>query len=104
MTIRERLVAGRARIASVETWTRREFARDANDRPVDPASPEAVRWCAIGALRADGYLGDDTRVEAIWRLDKAARFRYDRSMADVNDLMLHAAVLRVYDDAIRRRS
>lgn len=32
-------------------WTQNEYARDGEGRPCDPNSPEAVCFCALGAIR-----------------------------------------------------
>ena len=40
-----------ALIAVQETWTRGTLARDAQGAPTSPFAPDAVRFCAIGALR-----------------------------------------------------
>jgi hypothetical protein len=50
----------RALIADPEHWTRGAMARDAKEGPwntVRPLAPEAVSWCAYGALQKaqDGY-------------------------------------------------
>jgi hypothetical protein len=52
MTTLEILIAGRARIDTPERWTRGDWARDANGVGVEPLSPDAVCFCAMGAVDA----------------------------------------------------
>jgi hypothetical protein len=40
------------RLAPLGAWTQNAFARDENRYCVNPDSPSAVQWCAIGALRS----------------------------------------------------
>ena len=35
-----------------ENWTQGQLARDSDGNEVDPKSPEAVQWCAMGAIHA----------------------------------------------------
>lgn len=44
------LSMARAKIAT--GWTQTVCARNADGKPVNPKSPEAVCWCAVGALVA----------------------------------------------------
>jgi hypothetical protein len=51
MTTLELLIASRARIAN--GWTQNVPARTANGDPTRSNSPNAVSFCAVGALRAE---------------------------------------------------
>ena len=68
--------------------------------PCDELSPEAVQFCAIGALNcaAPGeYL-----LPAYTRLHNAAVKWACNSAATLNDLTDHATVLKMYDAAIAK--
>lgn len=98
----EILRAARGRIADEAAWTTGEFARAEDGEAVEAGEPEAVRWCALGAVIAEG--GDNTEIELLheaagrlWPPQPGGR----SASADlVNDSHVHADVLRMFDDAI----
>jgi hypothetical protein len=51
MTLKEKLEAGLARIR--RGWCRGAIAKDARGVACDPASPDAVAWCIVGAVLLD---------------------------------------------------
>jgi len=44
----------RAQMRIAQGWTQDQMARDSADRVCDPDSKDAVCWCALGAIRAEG--------------------------------------------------
>jgi hypothetical protein len=94
----ELLEAARDRIMPIESWTTGTWARNADGCPCWPTSAAAVCWCARGSVYAEhGYAS----AGGLALLDQAARELYDLSSPEVNDALGHAAVLRIYDRAIR---
>jgi hypothetical protein len=51
MSTKEILIAARAILADPAHWTKNTFARDRNNEPIDPTSPDAVCFCAVGAIK-----------------------------------------------------
>ena len=95
------LKAARAKIASEELWTKDTYARNRSGYPCVPTSPDAVVWCALGAL----YFISDSR----WTMDKeAVRLleeqlpREFKNIVRYNDYpdTKHEDVLDLYDRAI----
>lgn len=83
-------------IADPERWCQGALAENAECEPVDYDSPDACRWCALGAVyRASPKTPDGDA--AIFYLHDAAR---PRGLIDANDNQDHAAVLDLYDRAI----
>lgn len=41
-------------------WTQHAYARGKDRYPIDPQSPDAVCWCALGAMRSAGPPEGDT--------------------------------------------
>lgn len=52
--LRKRLKKARALIADPKHWTQRALARDRHRHEVDPTSPKADRFCALGACVSAG--------------------------------------------------
>jgi hypothetical protein len=117
------LSLAQARIRDPRHWCQRCLARDAADRLVSPTAPEAVRWCAAGALLTvtesrDGqsyYLEPHTESRdgqsylephteqyraALHYLNKGAELLAGLGVTTVNDYHGHAATLRAFDLAI----
>lgn len=104
------LVRARARIADKRRWTRHVLARDWRRYECPAPHPVAVRWCAVGALQAEcttvtptihGWhfaLNDALLTAARDRLEQAVG---SRDVTVVNDRKGHAAVLAMFDEAIR---
>ena len=92
------LRAARARIADPKNWTTDTFARDANGWPCSARDKNACRWCAYGALRADGYFNDAPATALLSEASQA--LNCGMLPHAVNDLKGHSAVLKIYDRAI----
>lgn len=101
------LERARARIADPARWTQGALARDANGEETCAGYPNAVRWCAIGALYAEQpyRYRRDGRDGAIRRLARAMGGSGVGDVYDLNDGRpgTHAAVLAMYDEAIRQK-
>ncbi|MCJ2067825.1 hypothetical protein MKK75_03210 [Methylobacterium sp. J-030] len=91
------LRAARDTLTDPAHWTKEAYARDRRGAAVASNSPEAVCWCAYGALER---LGTGEIVDAREYLRVAADDLFKSPPAGVNDHIGHAAVLRMYDRAI----
>jgi len=118
----ELLICTRAKIADPAHWTQHTEARDFARSPVSPVSALAVCWCAAGALVAcapDNDRSDPVFLDAYDRLRFTAQILIDETagairgemniaaldtdeLCAVNDVLGHAAALRMYDMAIER--
>lgn len=75
-------------IAVQETWTLGTLARDAQGASVSPFAPEAVRFCAIGALRNAAFQVMQGNECAAMQLARAIEFEVlamGASLESVND-------------------
>ena len=91
----------RALIADEQHWCRHRLALDKNGIVVSPASPRAVKRCALGAVLAAAYqLTHD--FDAAYKLGHEVLAPFCRSalLMDLNDTLGHAAVLTLFDDVI----
>ena len=97
------LVRARRRLADPRRWTTGASARDAAGRAVPPVDAGATTWCAMGALQAEGdaRLGDRGFLRALRRLNGAIASPGCDQVSLLNDTLGHAAVLDLYDRAIR---
>ena len=99
------LIRARRRITDPAHWTTHAAARDRAGLPALPRSRAAVAWCARGALEAETpWLG--RRGGYALYCDCAGRLSAvsgNDTPETVNDERGHAAVLEMYDAAIRRK-
>ena len=75
-------------IAVQETWTRGVLARNAQGMPVSPFASEAVRFCAIGALRNAAFQimqGNECAALQLARAIEFEVFATGASLESVND-------------------
>ena len=97
----ERQIVERARglIATPQTWTQGEFARDAHGEPVNWRSPQAVQFCLWGALNRAAYEMTGDRHRSVGLADHAAAAlrRGVTSLSRINDHGTHAEVLALFD-------
>jgi len=94
------LRSARARIADRKNWTTGYMARTADGTACFAESPEAVSWCALGALAAESGTGG-LNVDGWELLIEASRKLYcTDSVSSVNNCEGHLAVLGLYDAAI----
>src|SRR4029079_12117931 len=97
----ERQIVQRARalIATPQTWTQRESARDSSGEPVSWRSPEAVQFCIWGALnRAAREMTDNEHQSVRFAAHAARPLRsMTPSLSRLNDRGAHADVLALLD-------
>ncbi len=95
---RQIIEKARALIATPETWTQGEFARDTCGERVSWRSPQAVRFCVWGALNRAAYDMTGDRRRSVTLADHAARtLRHGvASLSGTNDQGTHADVLAVF--------
>lgn len=96
------LRAARAIIAEREHWTTGEMARNAEGNSCPWGSRDAVRFCALGAIRRVVRDPGDV-IDACAVLHAAARALYPEKasfVTEVNDQLGHEAVLAMFDRAI----
>jgi hypothetical protein len=97
----ERQIVQRARalIATPQTWTQEEFARDTSGEPVHWKSPVAARFCIWGALnRAASEMTSDDRQRVRLADHSAQALRGSTpSISRLNDSVTHADVLALID-------
>ncbi len=90
-------------IKDEDRWTQGMIARDAHGDQVLPWAPEAVRWCASGAVLSFpcSFTETDALVEAANALFPQFRLPKDfHNVVEVNDMLGHAAILQVFEKAI----
>jgi hypothetical protein len=106
------LQRARRRISDPNHWIQKTYATDAAGYGRPAASPDASRWCAVGALQAEGFHAPGAVVQqAFRRLHDRAEVPVgvcsDGTLAAlqkvewINDHQGHGAVLALYDAAIR---
>lgn len=99
MTVVEILKAARARIATPEHWCQGKMAVDAEGNSVPVASPDAVRWCALGALYAVGARGREDQ-DAYAALLKQVHPMAFAPLSTFNNTHSHSEVVAIFDRAI----
>lgn len=114
MTVKELLIAARAVIENPANWCQGNYALDAQPHSVEPNDLNAVRFCALGALKrvspTPGWLyredSEGAVDEAHRILVEAAQELYYVDVVDLNDTApdigesQHPVVLKMYDLAI----
>ena len=102
----ERQIVERARalIATKKTWTRHAVARDKNDQLTGWGYPNAVRWCAEGALlRATHDLTGDVERTGDLAMQTAFRITAGRDrLSNINDSRGHKKVLKLFDTYLEK--
>lgn len=91
-------------IAEPERWCKSQMARNSDGNPVEPESPNAVCFCAFGAIRR-AYLELDMVVEAsCLRLVESEAMRLAApggfGFLHFNDKSTHKEVLEMFETAI----
>lgn len=95
-------MAARDLISDPEHWTQNHMARNGKNRSIEATDPDAVKFCALGAV--DKTLGEEyltKHVSVRQYLNKAAKELYRCLPTDVNDDLDHEAVMNMYDEAIK---
>jgi hypothetical protein len=93
------LALAQEKIRDPQHWCRGRLALDAEGQDTQPFGDDAVRWCAAGAVSAVAY----TRLnsDVLNALTGAAVRRFGSGIITVNDSSGHAAVMEIYDIAIK---
>lgn len=99
MSALEILKAAREKISIPEAWTQGTFARRADGHITTTTHPDAVCWCAAGAIHA--VCPAEHRGEAYREATVALRSVVG-AIAPFNDAATHDEVLAAFDAAIRR--
>jgi hypothetical protein len=94
------LRAAKAKITEPAKWCQEASALDSEGKVVQCHSSRAARWCALGALWSSGAAYPYFAYEYLL---SAAKNLYpgEWSVSNVNDSADHAAVMVLYDEAIR---
>ena len=106
MKTSEILIAARGLIADPARWTRKAYARSQEGVNVFPLGPEAVCYCALGALEKvsnvlHGYRTDDQSAKRAYdALKEHANRLFHTSVGQANDTRAHGDILRLFDCAI----
>lgn len=97
-TVKDILIAARARIAEPDKWTQGAGARAANGSITRVRSKEACRWCVLGAIEVETGPGPDFLAAA----DAVECQLSDGPwlLSRFNDTHTHAEVLALLDRAI----
>ena len=103
---RQIIEQARALIASPDTWTQGEFARDAEGLAISWRSPQAVQFCLWGALNRAAYEMTGDRRQSITLADRAAAAMREEgvSLSRVNDTGTHDDVLALFDAYLVQRA
>ena len=100
MTDLEALIAARELLTEQSRWCRGAFARSVGGVHVHPMSPQAVCWCAIGALIKVTRMEPGHNAKLF--LSTVAIENFHTNATVVNDHNGWGDVLRLYDLAIER--
>jgi hypothetical protein len=102
------LKAARILISDPKRWTQSNYAKNKNRSSVDPTSPKAVCWCALGALqKVVNILYQNSRSDKNLHSDEYHEIR--ELLADqagerphvFNDTHTHSEVLDLFDRTIK---
>ena len=101
------LTESKALIANKEHWCARYTALDKNGQVTWKSGPDAVRWCALGALgktvstmpHRRNYHAVNMAESLLWA---CAEENYSMGVSRVNDARGHKEVMYLYDAAISR--
>jgi hypothetical protein len=99
----EVLRGARELISDPERWTQGEYARNAEHEAVNFLSPEACRWCLVGALaKASGRDPDDHEpaMACVAHLLRPWSRNVLVAITSFNDESEHAKALALLDEAI----
>ena len=75
-------------------WTQGSFARTASGITTDPSSPEAVEWCAYGAI----FARLDFQQDAHWLLSKAVWKIENNIKPDQEDISIPTITVVAWND------
>ena len=88
------------RIEDPDDWCQGDLARNLFGGRTLPEAEDAVKWCLMGAVTLESTEEQHSAVSHA--LVREARDRFGESLADLNDLRGHAAVLEVVRSALTK--
>lgn len=80
-----------------DNWTKIAMARGANGLSIDPCSPDAVKWCMMGAIKK--LYPADQRDSVLFRLTQFSIKRHDKMIATTNDDCSFESIKKLLDEA-----
>jgi hypothetical protein len=110
--VTEVLIKARERITDRRRWQRHALASEGPNTGrlvCAPGDPRAVRWCAVGALEAElttarpGPKGGRFTLNEPLYAHAMSRLQQVGDVMRTNDRLGHAAVLALFDAAIRQK-
>jgi hypothetical protein len=112
MTPLEILIETRNLLSDRSKWCQCYAAKDKAGNLVAPTDPEAIAWCALGAIRKCGAINSDLIIHlanefnplnlAIILLQEAGKSLYDMGIMSTNDIKGYEATMEMFDEAIER--
>ena len=99
MSVKQELIKTKALIADPKNWLQGLMASNEKGQYVPPYSPDACKFCALGALRKAC-----TQEGAYMKLADAAFKAGFSGIAALNDFGLHEDVMEMFDKAIEEAS
>ena len=102
-TVVDILRAARDKISDPSRWTTRDYAKNKWGEPTSGHDPDAVCWCAYGAVMSVSN-SFHARCNAEETLELAAKAIDPgfNCVADFNDTLGHEAVIEMFDAAIAK--
>jgi hypothetical protein len=96
----EALRQAREIIKNSDNWVRGYMAIDREDRPTSVADPNAVAFCALGAIYRVALSGKADTLKAQILLNRVARALGARDITDFNDTSTHYEVMNLFNTVI----
>lgn len=93
------LKLAKTKIADRAHWCKGALAKNADDNSCGYRNPDAIKFCALGAL-ASVSDGSSQRLKECHLLSCAAQKLFGTYLTVVNNTRGHEAVMKVYDLAI----
>lgn len=88
-------------VRNKKTWTRGVMAQSRGGVPVLPTSPDACRWCSLGAVnKFDG--GPSTGSRVIEELIKTCDQFFGAGIIECNDTLHHSKVVAIWRETGER--
>jgi hypothetical protein len=102
MTDLEALQAARKKIEKSENWCKKRLAEDPFGNSVSPCSPDACKWCTVGALRAIHESAGNCFTPNLLGWEVLLSVAGTPSLVAFNDSeeTTHTEVLAIFDKAI----
>ncbi len=100
MSAQQALLAARELISAPERWAQQFYAYDAAGKRVMPNDPDAVCWCAVGAVHKAG--GGATSIHMALDALGDAVPGMAMTLPVYNDSRTHPEILALFDRAIAK--